>query len=74
MESFATVSAIVIGLTAVIKKAGVSSRYLPSFAVVAGIGLALAIDGLSTASAVGGVVAALTGMGLYSGTSATIKK
>lgn len=70
MENTALVSAVVLGLVAVLKVAGVKSNYLPACGVVLGIALSFMVADVTVVS---GIIAALTASGLYSGTKATIK-
>lgn len=68
------ITAIVIGLTEVVKKAGLNSRYAPLVALLLGVGVSFLFAAVSKESVVTGIVAALSAMGLYSGTSATLRK
>lgn len=71
--SFIVANGIILGLTEVIKRAGLSSKYAPLLAVFIGLIYAFLTQGLSVESLTLGIVAALTAMGLYSGTKSTIK-
>lgn len=73
MESFTYVATLVLALTAVAKRAGLKSKYLPIFAVIAGIGCTYLFDGFSTTATLAGLVTALTSMGLYSGVKTTVQ-
>lgn len=64
---------VVLGLTQAIKQAGVSKRYIPITAVFLGIGLGLAIGGLTIGGGLTGLISALSAMGLWSGTKTVYK-
>ncbi len=64
---------MVLGITAVAGEAGLPSRYKPLFAILFGIGIALLMFGANSESLVTGIVSALSSMGLWSGTSKTVK-
>lgn len=66
-------SSMVLGITAVVGEAGLPSKYKPLFAIVFGTGMALVMFGANSASLVTGIVSALSSMGLWSGTSKTVK-
>lgn len=74
MENTIYVSALVMGLTAVAKKSGLKTKYLPVFAVIAGIVLTMFVDGFTTEAAIVGLMTSLTTMGLYSGGKAVLTK
>ena len=65
MDSILIAVAVITGLTEVVKRAGVSTRYIPLIAVVFGIIYALAFSGLEAESVVQGIIAGLTSVGLY---------
>lgn len=73
MQETMWVGALIVALTAVAKKSGLKTKYLPLFAVVIGVGLTFLIDGFSTESVIVGLLTSLTAQGLYSGTRATMK-
>jgi len=64
---------LITGLTEVVKRSGVNTRYIPLVAVVFGIIYGLALGGVSVHSVVTGIIAGLTSVGLYSGVKNTIK-
>ena len=74
MELFLIVSALVLGLVQVAKKAGMSSKYAPLLAVILGIVLAGLLGGFTADVCINtGLVAALSAMGLYSGAKKSIE-
>lgn len=73
MENFAIVGALVLGLVQVAKIAGMKGKYAPALACALGIVLSGFLGGFTATVLIQtGLVAALTAMGLYSGTKATI--
>ena len=70
----ATAIAIVVGLTEVVKRFWLDSRFAALVALVIGVGFAFLTQGLSTVSALDGIIYGLTASGLYSGTKALIEK
>ena len=58
---------VVLAVTEAIKRAGVSTRYVPLVAIVLGIVGSLYLDGISWLSTASGVVTGLTSSGLFSG-------
>ncbi len=69
--------AIIIGLVSIAKKLGLESKFAPVLALVLGVGINLVVKYLGAETGelvVGGIIAGLTSMGLYSGTKATFKK
>ena len=64
-ENLAVAVAIITGLTQVVKKAGVSTRYIPLVAVLFGVIYGLAVTGLETEAVVNGIIAGLTSVGLF---------
>jgi len=68
MENIPLVTTMVLGMTQCIKIAGLNSRFIPISAVVIGIILSyIVVD----TSIVGGIVAGLSAVGLYTGVSKT---
>ena len=64
---------VLIGLVAVAKTIGVSSKLAPATALVLGIGL-VSLTGVEwQVMIVQGIIAGLSASGLYSGTRATLK-
>ena len=68
--SIALATGLVLGLCQVIKTAGLNTKWIPLCGVVIGAGLSFMLPDLSM---VLGIMAALSAMGLYSGTKATAK-
>ncbi len=69
--------AIIIGLVSIAKKLGLESKFAPVLALILGVGINLVVKYLGAETGelvVGGIIAGLTSMGLYSGTKATFKK
>lgn len=72
MLDFAVIGALVMGLTQVLKLsrlAGKRGRFAPVIALVIGVALSCANEGFNLGGVVGGLIVALTTMGLYSGVS-----
>ena len=65
MDNFAIAIAVITGLTQVVKKLGVSTRYIPLVAVIIGIAYGLAFVSVDMQSALSGLVAGLTSVGMY---------
>lgn len=65
MDNIITAVAIITGLTEVVKRAGVNTKYIPLVAILFGIIYGVAIGGFEATSIIGGVVAGLTSVGLY---------
>ena len=63
---------VVIGLVEVVKRIGLSDRYLPLSAIILGAVGAIALAGFSPIVVLGGIVVGLSSVGLFSGTRATI--
>jgi len=68
------ISGYVIGLTALVKNAGVSSRWLPVIAILTAMGLSVLIVGLFPTAVFVGLQSAFMAMGIHSGVSAVTKK
>ena len=67
--------ALIIGLTEVAKKIGLDNRWCPLVALALGIGLNFGlkfIGGQGSELLIGGIVAGLTAVGLYSGVKNTV--
>jgi hypothetical protein len=64
-ENLAIAVAVITGLTQVVKKAGVRTKYIPLVAVLFGIIYGLAIIGLETEAVVNGIIAGLTSVGMF---------
>lgn len=77
-ESVQTMSAVVsgytLGLVTLIKQMGVSSRWLPLFALSISVGLAFAILGLHVSSLLAGISASLMASGIQSNVKALTTK
>lgn len=76
MLDFAVIGALIMGLTQVLKLsrlAGKRGRFAPVIALIIGVALSCANEGLSLESVIGGLIVALTAMGLYGGTKKIIK-
>ena len=68
MQDFATITALVLGLTEVAKTAGLPSKYAPLLAVVLGVICSGIFSSFSKEGIFTGIIAALSAMGLYAGT------
>lgn len=64
-ENIAVAIAVITGLTQVVKKAGIKTKYIPLVAVLFGIIYAIAVVGLEAQAIVNGIIAGLTSVGLY---------
>ena len=71
LEAVALV-AIIVALCEAIKRAGVSTRYIPLIAIVLGIAGALYFWGAGWVTAGAGIISALIAQGLYSGFKKTV--
>ena len=71
LTNFGLISGLVLGLVQVVKIAGLNSRWLPLVGLIVGGLLSYAIIDVDLVT---GLVAALTAMGLFSGTKATAGK
>jgi len=73
-------TALVIGLTEVVKRIGVNSKFLPLVAIVLGVGLSFGLKFLDVKTVngavetVNGLIAGLMSMGIWSGVKATLGK
>jgi uncharacterized PurR-regulated membrane protein YhhQ (DUF165 family) len=63
---------ITIGLVEVVKRAGLSTRYAPMFAIVVASAMAFFLGGTYDAIAQG-IIAGLTASGLFSGVKTSMK-
>lgn len=73
MADFAFIGGVVYALTELAKYTGLPTRYAPLFALIMGVLMALAIAPNTWLTVLEGGIAALTVMGLYSGTKSTFK-
>lgn len=74
MEYLIYISPIVIGFCEIIKRAGLSTRYVPLFGLIFGVALSFFFTGGYTPHAlVEGLVGSLTALGFYSGLKKTIQ-
>ena len=73
MESIALAVAVIIGLTEVVKRLGVSTRWIPLVAVILGVVWAGFVLGWDSTSVMSGIVAGLTAVGLFRGVQKTIQ-
>lgn len=73
MDNVAIAIAVVTGLTQVVKKVGVSSRYVPAVALIIGITYGLIFVSYDFAGALAGIITGLSSVGLYSGVKNTVK-
>jgi len=64
-ENLAIAVAIITGLTQVVKKAGVRTKYIPLVAVFFGVIYGLAVMGLETEAVINGIIAGLTSVGMF---------
>jgi membrane protein implicated in regulation of membrane protease activity len=69
-----TISAMVLGLTAVAGETGLPSRFKPAFAVVLGVALAFLFLPIGKELFITGIIASLSAMGLWAGTKKTVAK
>ena len=67
MQDFATISGLALGLTEVLKRAGLPSRYAPLASVILGVFVSGLVTSFTKENIIMGIVAALTASGLYSG-------
>lgn len=65
MDNIVTATAIITGLTEVVKRAGVNTKYIPLVAIFFGLVYGVALGGFEVTSIIGGIVAGLTSVGLY---------
>lgn len=64
---------VLVGVVEVVKKAGLSTRYVPAVALLLGLIVGIAIDGVTVSAAITGLMYGLSACGLYSGTKATLE-
>jgi hypothetical protein len=73
MNNLVYIAPLVLGLSQILKGAGISTRYIPLIGVLIGVGLAFLLSGgYSTEALIQGLVGSLTAMGFYSGVKKTI--
>lgn len=75
MEIFLQSGSIVVLIIAIcqgIKRAGISSRYIPIIAIVLGIIGAVYFDGVNWLATASGIILSLIAQGLYSGFKRTV--
>jgi len=65
---------VVLGLTQVVKMAGLSKRYIPLMSVFLGIICVSILNGFSGLEIIPGIIVGLSASGLYSGPKALIGK
>lgn len=70
---FGILIAVTVGIVEVLKRAKVSSRFLPLCALVIGVCLSIMAIDVSTHTIMTGLVVGLSSMGLFTGTKTTIK-
>lgn len=71
--SFLALIPVVIGLTQVVKKVGLSNRYAPLASLVFGLLGAFLLGGEATEVILAGVIVGLSASGLYAGTKAMVR-
>lgn len=67
--------AIVVGLTEVVKRAGLNNRYTPVVALFFGVALSLVVNlstGIALENIITGLVLGLTASGIWSSTKTTV--
>jgi len=70
----ATIIAVVIGLTEVIKRAGAPIKYVPVISIILGTALAFLVGGQEIRELIfSGIVYGLSASGLYSGAKTMVK-
>jgi hypothetical protein len=65
MDNIVAAVAIITGLTEVIKRLGVPTKYIPLVAIVLGVLYAGFVLSWESQAIIGGIVAGLTSVGLY---------
>ncbi|WP_322630827.1 phage holin family protein [Aedoeadaptatus coxii] len=65
MKNAIVLTSAVVGLTQAFKIAGVPNKYCPTLAVIIGLIMELALEGLSAENAITGIVIGLSAVGLY---------
>jgi len=71
----AVLIAFTVGITEVIKRLGLPSKFSPLVSLIVGIGLAiLALTDTMTNKIITGIMCGLSASGLYSGANSTIKE
>ncbi len=72
--NFAVLSGITLGITELIKKIGIDTKWAPLISIITGVGLAWLAGYKMPNFIFAGLVMGLTASGLYSGTKKTIGK
>jgi hypothetical protein len=70
---FGILIAVTVGMVEVLKRAKVSSRFLPICALIIGVALSMMAIDFTTRTVLTGLVVGLSSMGLFTGTKTTIK-
>jgi len=70
---FGILIAVTVGIVEVLKRAKVSSRFLPICSLFIGVCLSILAFTLTTNAVMSGLVVGLSAMGLFTGTKTTIK-
>lgn len=65
MQNAIVLTSATLGLTQAFKIAGLPNRYSPIVAIIVGMIMNMALDGLSAESAITGMVIGLSAVGLY---------
>lgn len=65
---------VLVGLVEVVKRVGLNARYLPLCAVIMGVAGSVCLNGVSSVAVIGGIVAGLLSVGLFSGSRASVGK
>lgn len=73
-EIFVLMVAVTTGITEVIKRLGISKRFVPLVSLVIGVGACAVFVGMTPDVLLQGVIVGLTASGLYSSTKATLDK
>jgi len=69
-----TISGFTIGITSLIKQAGITSRFLPLASIIISVGLSVLIVGFTQSAVFIGLTASFLASGIYSGVKATVDK
>lgn len=73
ITNIAIITGMTLGITEVIKRVGLRDKYAPLVALFIGVGVSFLFAPVGTEAIITGIVSALSAMGLYSGTSATLR-
>ena len=65
---------VVLGVTEVFKRVGMTSRFAPLLSLLLGIGGGFLLGGFTTVAALQGIIAGLSACGLWSGVKASFFK